>query len=64
MSLYALGCLRNLNVHLTHMASYIVVFGTQVIEHVIHSGVDVCGDLIQRFPLDLLTLEQLLHHCR
>ena len=44
------------------MARDIIIFGTQVIEHVIHSGIDVVCDLIQCFSLNLLSLEQLAHH--
>ena len=64
LPLDALGCLRDLNIYLPHVASDIVIFGAQVIENVVHSGVDMCGDLVQRFSLNLLTLEHLLHHRR
>ena len=42
----AFRCLSNLYVHLGHMTRDIIVLDAQVIEHMIHSGVDLSGDLV------------------
>ena len=47
---------------LSYVAHNCVILGIQLSEHVAHPGVDFRGYLIQRLGLNLLTLQQLLHH--
>ena len=42
------------------MACDIIIFGAQVSEHMVHPSIDLGSDLVQRFPLELLSLEELL----
>ncbi|KAL0646754.1 hypothetical protein Bca4012_045045 [Brassica carinata] len=44
------------------MACDIIVLGAQISEHMVHSGIDLGRDLVQSFPLELLSLEELLQH--
>ena len=62
LPLDALSSLSYLNVHLSHMAREIIVLGAQISEHMVHSGIDLGSNLVQSFPLELLSLEQLLQH--
>ncbi|KAF2597369.1 hypothetical protein F2Q68_00009588 [Brassica cretica] len=55
-----IGNLRNIDSHWWSLSS--VILGIQLNEHVAHPGVDFRGYLIQRLGLNLLTLQQLLHH--
>ncbi|KAF3505733.1 hypothetical protein F2Q69_00007549 [Brassica cretica] len=62
LPLDTLSCLSKLNIDLSYVARNNVILGIQLSEHVAHSGVDFCGYLIQRLGLNLLTVQQLLHH--
>ncbi|KAL0696411.1 hypothetical protein Bca4012_063591 [Brassica carinata] len=50
------------NIDHPYIAPHSIIFCIQLGEHIVHPGVDVCGNLIQRLDLILLTLEHLLHH--
>ena len=62
MPLDTLSCLSKLNIDLSYVARKSVILGIQLSEHVAHLGVYFRGYLIQRLGLNLLTLQQLLHH--
>ncbi|WZZ01263.1 hypothetical protein YC2023_073591 [Brassica napus] len=62
LPLDTLSCLSKLNIDLSYVDRKIVILVIQLSEHVAHPGIHFCGYLIQRLGLNLLTLQQLLHH--
>ncbi|KAL0742348.1 hypothetical protein Bca4012_083861 [Brassica carinata] len=62
LPLNSFSSLSKQNIDPPYVAPHSIIFCIQLGEHVVHPGVDVCGNLIQRLDLILLTLEHLLHH--
>ena len=62
LPLDTLICFSKLNINPPYVVAHSIICCIQLGEHVVHPCVDVCGNLIERLSLNLLTLPQLLHH--